>query len=168
MTNFRISDQERNRAMSALGEALGEGRLNMEEFDRRCDLITQSETRRDLEAAFIDLPQKVEQYYPASHIERVRRDGARPKLGIMALTTVFGIAGMAAFDSGGGFILSMIAIPTVFILLYIMKLGPASWHTPSTAQLERARLRELKAERKAIAAQRRDDVYQWIINKALK
>ena len=164
MTNFRISDQERNRAMSALGEALGEGRLKMEEFDRRCDLITQSETRRDLEAAFIDLPQKVEKYYPASHIERVRRDGARPKLGILSLTTVFSVAGLSISGSG----VWLLAIPTVFILLYIMQIGPASWHTPSTAQLERARLRELKAERKAIAAQRRDDVYQWIINKALK
>ena len=38
----------------------------------------------------------------------------------------------------------VIIVPFVFILLYIMKIGPSSWYTPSPARLERQRQRELR------------------------
>ena len=38
----------------------------------------------------------------------------------------------------------LLIIPTLFILLYVMKVGPDSWYTPSLRQLEQQRRQEIK------------------------
>ena len=43
-------------------------------------------------------------------------------------------------------------IPTLFVLLYVMKVGPDEWHTPSLRQLERNRRELVRAKQLEIEA----------------
>ena len=36
-------------------------------------------------------------------------------------------------------------IPILWILLYVAKVGPSSWHAPSVRQIEKEQLREIRA-----------------------
>jgi len=54
--NIRISDVERNEAMSALGEHLASGRLELDEYDERCAVVMAARWRNQLEELFTDLP----------------------------------------------------------------------------------------------------------------
>lgn len=54
--DVRVSDAERFAALSALGEHLSTGRLDIAEYDERCGLATLARTRGQLEALFYDLP----------------------------------------------------------------------------------------------------------------
>ncbi len=58
--------------------------------------------------------------------------------GPLLITSNLAIAGIAL----------LIAVPIIWILLYVMKVGPDSWHAPSLRQLERMRKREIEAQRK--------------------
>lgn len=53
---IRVSDAERNLAVTALWEHLGTGRLRPGEHEERCALATAATTRVELEALFADLP----------------------------------------------------------------------------------------------------------------
>lgn len=163
--HVRLSDAERDAAMSQLGQAMAEGRLSIEEYDSRCRRIAAAQVRSDLDGLFSDLPvnfaaqpgREIEQVYGASEIEAAHRAGARPKAGVLGLTTVAAIAGtaVAAPAIGGLATLFLLLIPVVFILLYVMKLGPATWYAPSKWQLERNRLRELRSAERIRAAELR-------------
>lgn len=54
--NIRIGSTERENAVAALGEHLGEGRLEVSEYDQRCGLAAAARTRGELAAIFEDLP----------------------------------------------------------------------------------------------------------------
>ncbi|MFC0435430.1 DUF1707 domain-containing protein [Kutzneria buriramensis] len=56
-SDVRVSDAERESALSALGEHMGTGRLGLSEFDDRSAQVAAAVTRRDLAALFDDLPQ---------------------------------------------------------------------------------------------------------------
>jgi len=61
-TNFpppdlRVSDAERDRAVSELSEHFQAGRLTSEEFDERSGQALRARTGSDLEVLFADLPQ---------------------------------------------------------------------------------------------------------------
>jgi hypothetical protein len=53
---IRISDAERDQAVSNLGEHLGTGRLELSEFEERCGRAATARTRGELEELFSDLP----------------------------------------------------------------------------------------------------------------
>lgn len=53
---IRISDAERDEAVSTLGEHLTTGRLELSEFEERCGLAAAARTRGELEELFGDLP----------------------------------------------------------------------------------------------------------------
>lgn len=173
--SIRLSDADRDHAMNALGHALAEGRLQIDEFDERCTAIAQAQYQRDLDQVFVDLPftqnpvdpvsatgnigAGVEKYYSESQVARAREAGKKPRLGTALLTS---LAGMIAFPGfltlaleagstsnavvfGGLAMLTFFVVPAVWIALYILKIGPDSWHRPSPAQLERQRRKELRA-----------------------
>lgn len=138
-------------AMDTLGGALGEGRLNMAEFDERCRRVAEAQTHADLEPILADLPpvpaggavakQEVpagDIFYSGREIMQARRSGRRMRAGVFWLGTV-GALGLTALDP-----IFLLAIPTLFILLYVMKVGPDSWYTPSLRQLESQRRQEIK------------------------
>jgi hypothetical protein len=53
---LRISDTDRESAMSALGEHLSAGRLDVDEYGERSARVTTAKTRDELTAVFTDLP----------------------------------------------------------------------------------------------------------------
>jgi hypothetical protein len=53
---LRIGDQERDAAVSALGEHYAAGRLTKEEYDERSEVAWKARTNSDLAPLFVDLP----------------------------------------------------------------------------------------------------------------
>lgn len=165
--NFRIGDQERMDAMDILGRALGEGRLDMAEFDNRCQAVAEAQTQQDLQPILGDLPtgrgggvvdKQVPDdavLYSQAEIMQARRSGRRTRAGVFWLGTIGSIGLVSIFGAAGSTALtglSLLIIPTLFILLYVMKIGPDSWYTPSLRQLEQQRRQEIKRRQLEIEA----------------
>ncbi|OHO28914.1 protein of unknown function [Corynebacterium coyleae] len=165
--NFRIGDQERMDAMDILGRALGEGRLDMAEFDNRCQAVAEAQTQQDLQPILGDLPtgrgggvvdKQVSDdavLYSQAEIMQARRSGRRTRAGVFWLGTIGSIGLVSIFGAAGSTALSglsLLIIPTLFILLYVMKVGPDSWYTPSLRQLEQQRRQEIKRRQLEIEA----------------
>ena len=154
----RLSDLDRSEAIARLSYALGEGRLNSDEFNRRCDQVGTASTHRDLMPLFHDLPDQqptrpgeVEQTFTLSEIERARANGKNTRLGIFSLGSLVSIAGTVGLTTVTGVSawgLLLLIIPALFTVLYIMKVGPDSWYAPSPRQLERQQLKELQMARR--------------------
>jgi hypothetical protein len=53
---FRVSDADRDRALSELGEALRAGRITADEFDQRAGETLRARTGKELTALLADLP----------------------------------------------------------------------------------------------------------------
>lgn len=165
--NFRIGDQERMDAMDILGRALGEGRLDMAEFDNRCQAVAEAQTQQDLQPILGDLPtgrgrgvvdKQVSDdavLYSQAEIMQARRSGRRTRAGVFWLGTIGSIGLVGLFEAVNANVmsgLSLLIIPTLFILLYVMKVGPDSWYTPSLRQLEQQRRRDIRARQLEIEA----------------
>lgn len=56
-SDLRLSDTERDAAVRALGEHMGTGRLDIDEYGERSAAVTAAKTRGDLGELFADLPQ---------------------------------------------------------------------------------------------------------------
>nr|WP_221472457.1 DUF1707 domain-containing protein [Amycolatopsis umgeniensis] len=54
---MRISDQDRESALTALGEHMTVGRIDIDEFGERSAKITAAKTRGELSEVFLDLPE---------------------------------------------------------------------------------------------------------------
>ena len=175
MTNpfsMRLSDAERTDAVNDLAQALGEGRLTMDEFEERTDAVMQATTRRELAEVFMDIPTKAStelKIYSHGEMERAYQSTKKPRLATAMVGTLglsFGafaafnvLPGLAAALTGTGLIF---LIPALWIILYVAKVGPESWHRPSPRQIERQRMRELKAATAEERAQTRAlEQAQW-------
>ena len=171
--NYRISDTDRNDAVTALSVAFGEGRLSMDEFDRRCAAVAKAEYSPDLMALFQDLPQKPGQcqvpapqvqnspVYTSKDIELARRRGRNVRGGLMGLSTIASLAFIGVFAEMGAdalATLSLLIIPTVFILLYVMKVGPDSWYAPSVRQIQRAQRQAVKMQQLELQSQQAAEI----------
>ncbi|KAB1504204.1 DUF1707 domain-containing protein [Corynebacterium sp. 320] len=155
-SHVRISDAERTTAIEALGSHFAEGRLDLQEYDERISSATEARTQQELDHLFTDLPALTKDsalmpMYSAADLERASNSGHKTKAGLLALTTV----GSLVLTSVAGSFLWLFLIPTAFILLYMLNVGPASWHAPSPRQLERQRLQAFKAEQKLNQIKRR-------------
>lgn len=183
--SVRLSDADRSDAIAALGQAMGEGRIDMQEFDERCQAVAEAKTRKDLRPLFADIPGPndvptsggdLEKHYSTSEIESARNSARKPRLGTALLVSAVGIigapvalfAGAGAATTGavlagiGGAAVLAFLVPAIWILLYVIKVGPDSWHTPSPRQLERQRLREIRASQaQQRAEQRAIESQQW-------
>ena len=186
--SMRLSDADRDQAMNALGHALAEGRLQIDEFDDRCAAVAQAQYQRDLDQVFVDIPftqqatgGAVEKYYSESQVQRAREAAKKPRLGTSILTS---LAGMIAFPGfvalafeagstgtavlfGGLAMLSAFVIPAIWIALYVLQIGPDSWHRPSPAQLERQRRKEIRAAEASRRAEHKELTrQQWAERRA--
>jgi len=152
---MRLSDAERTDAVNDLAQALGEGRLTMDEFEERTDAVMQATTRRELAEVFMDIPTKAStelKIYSRGEMERAYQSTKKPRLATAMVGTLgllfgsiasFGaMSGVTAALTGTGL---LFLIPALWIMLYVAKVGPESWHRPSPRQIERQRMRELKA-----------------------
>ncbi|OFT81902.1 DUF1707 domain-containing protein [Corynebacterium sp. HMSC29G08] len=165
--NMRIGDAERMHAMDTLGRALGEGRLTMDEFDQRCNQVASAQTNNDLRPILADLPsappstqpasglqpvefggQGADKLYSAREIVVARRQGQKTRAGVFCLGTLGTIAGSIVAQAMTLTLLSsllMFVIPTLFVLLYVMKVGPDHWYQPTIRELEKQRRRVVRA-----------------------
>ncbi|WP_408929688.1 DUF1707 domain-containing protein [Corynebacterium axilliensis] len=175
MTNpysMRLSDAERTDAVNDLAQALGEGRLSLDEFEERTDAVMVASTRRELAAVFMDIPTKASselKVYSQGEVARAFESTRKPRLAtamVGSLGLFFGaiasfaaLSGVTAALTGTGL---LFLIPALWIMLYVAKVGPESWHRPSLRQIERQRRRELKAATAEERAQMRAlEQAQW-------
>lgn len=165
--NLRLSDGERADALARLSFCYGEGRLDLDEYERRCGEVGTATTHGDLAPLFSDLPAAmaetpstaVEPFYTKQQLERFHANGKNIKLGMFGLGSIGAL--VLALIAGPGlgsevaFLASLAIIPVLFILLYVMKIGPEDWHAPSPRELERQQLREIRHAQKLEIEQRR-------------
>ncbi|MFD5869111.1 DUF1707 domain-containing protein [Corynebacterium sp. NPDC060344] len=165
--NYRISDAEREAAMASLGRAFSEGRLTIDEYDERVQQVACAQTGTELLPLFDDLPasrrgglpgQAPAKLYAGEEIDAAYQHGKKTRLGLLGLTTVGSAAGtilLSAMVASPLPAVLLLLIPTVWLMLYVMKIGPDSWHVPSPQSVERQRLRELRSSEKLRAAERK-------------
>ena len=155
---LRLSDSERNDAINDLARAVGEGRLTMEEFEDRSDDVMRASTHQDLVPVFQDIPARGShevKIYSQGEVTRAHNAGKKPKFATaLSGSVVLAVASptlilMSATMSNpwlllGGAVTAAL-IPILWIMLYVAKVGPSSWHAPSVRQIERQQLREIRA-----------------------
>ena len=163
--NYRISDAEREAAMASLGRAFSEGRLTIDEYDERVQQVACAQTGTELLPLFDDLPasrrgglpgQAPAKLYAGEEIDAAYQHGKKTRLGLVGLTAVGTAAGTIVWSAMIASPLPavlLLLIPTVWLMLYVMKVGPDSWHVPSPQSVERQRLRELRSAEKLRAAE---------------
>ncbi|GAA4201179.1 DUF1707 SHOCT-like domain-containing protein [Actinocatenispora rupis] len=99
--DMRVSDAERQEVVDQLGTALGEGRLDVEEYDERVQSAYQAKTYRDLVPLTADLPGLP---VPAPLGEKRAalaraRGGEPPSRAIAVLSVVFVFIGLSVLMS---------------------------------------------------------------------
>lgn len=160
-SHLRIGDADRDHAIRLLGVHFADGRLTVSEYDERCRGAAAAVDRAGIDRLFSDLPALPNEkagtgmeVYSASEIAEQHRRGANPRAGIMALTAIS--ASVAAIVLGNAFAGVLLAlIPVTAVALYVLKIGPSSWYTPSPRQLERARLRRKRLAHRLELEERR-------------
>lgn len=98
MTDLRIGDAERERALAALGLHVGDGRLDLAEYSGRSERVTLARTRSELAAVLADLPRLRD----PERERRVRRTVTAATWGPWVLTGVLCVLIWAAVALGGG------------------------------------------------------------------
>lgn len=155
-SHVRIGDADRDHAINLLGVHFADGRLSITEYDERCQLLAGAMTRAEIDQQFRDLPVLPGSpadppsspgtdvaVYSAGEIAEQHRRGANPRAGIMALTGI-SLGAVAAVINGPLSVIPAALIAVVAILLYVMKVGPASWYVPTPEALERARVKKMR------------------------
>ncbi|WP_408911340.1 hypothetical protein ACKFRZ_01645 [Corynebacterium gottingense] len=91
--------------------------------------------------------------FTARELVEARRSGRRTRAGIFWLGTIGSItlAGAASLPA------VLAVIPVLFILLYVMKVGPDSWYSPSLRDMERSKRRLVRAKQLELEADRAYD-----------
>lgn len=163
--DIRLSDNDRNDAINQLARAVGEGRLSMDEFEDRSNEVMHATLGKDLVPVLKDIPalrnEEIKEFSRAD-IDKLRADGRKTRAGIALISTLLGFSiGPVLIATGTTFagIACLVAVPIIWVLLYVMKIGPDSWHTPSIRQLERQRKREIEAQRKDKWSQLSDEAF---------
>jgi hypothetical protein len=101
--DMRVSDADRDRALSELGEALRVGRITADEFDQRSGQALRARTGKELTALLADLPPagllatRTTALEPANHALAVR---AVMGASAFAAALLFGKAATLAFTPG--------------------------------------------------------------------
>lgn len=92
--NIRVGTAERERAIDELGEHFSEGRIDVGEYESRCDAATRARTKAELEALFEDLPvrESARPLIPAPKNPLIEKSGSKDK----TIITVFAIVAALA------------------------------------------------------------------------
>jgi hypothetical protein len=103
--DFRVSDAERDRALSELSTAFQAGRITSDEFDERSGLALRARTGKELTVLLADLPLE---HPPAARGTRLDRadHGLAPRITIAATaaaTAFTAIAAASALQTGPDF-----------------------------------------------------------------
>ena len=183
--DYRIGDAERQKAMDDLGKHFTAGRLDITEYDNRLTNVTEATMWSDLIPIFSDLPAITdtntsaamphaagipeEAKFSRSEIEENYRSGKRIKLGIMILTFMAAVSATFVLQDKLVAFTMMMAFLAMFVLLYVMKLGPKSWHQPSLRALARQRQRQIaQAQAMQVQAMQLAHAQQMVQQRALR
>lgn len=119
--HYLIGDFEREHALERLKVASKSGHLTLAEFDRRARLAAQATTQSDIDLILADIPHTL-------MVKHNRTSGLQKRIGLLALwTSLIPLAAVGA--SGLAVLLALLTVP-LFVLLFIMKVGPDSWYEP--------------------------------------
>lgn len=142
--DYRISDAERQQALEALSIHFAAGRLDATEYDNRLMSVANSTMKSELLQLFDDLPpapiEASQRFIAATQpvdedaLTAYRR-GRNVRIAVVALAilsahVVDDIAPLM------GDIFGLISF-ALFIMLFLMKLGPKSWHQPDPRKATR-------------------------------
>jgi Domain of unknown function (DUF1707) len=122
---MRVSDADRDRAVSELSEHFQAGRLTSDEFDERSGLALRARTGSDLAGLFADLPRSQAPAAPtpegpAAPVPRVSRPlVAAPVAIVLAVLVAGALSGHNSHVVGG-------LIPVLVVLLVILRVGRIS------------------------------------------
>ena len=183
--DYRIGDAERQKAMDDLGKHFTAGRLDITEYDNRLTNVTEATMWSDLIPIFSDLPAITdtntsaaiphaagipeEAKFSRSEIEENYRSGKRIKLGIMILTFMAAVSATVVLQDKLVAFTTMMTFLAMFVLLYVMKLGPKSWHHPSPRALARQRQRQIvQAQAMQVKAMQLAHAQQMVQQRALR
>ena len=183
--DYRIGDAERQKAMDDLGKHFTAGRLDITEYDNRLTNVTEATMWSDLIPIFSDLPAITdtntsaamphaagipeEAKFSRSEIEENYRSGKRIKLGIMILTFMAAVSATFVLQDKLVAFTMMMTFLAMFVLLYVMKLGPKSWHQPSSRALARQRQRQIaQAQAMQVQAMQLAHAQQMVQQRALR
>ena len=157
--DYRIGDAERQKAMDDLGKHFTAGRLDITEYDNRLTNVAEAIMWSDLIPIFSDLPAITdtntsaaiphssgipeEEKFSRSEIEESYRSGKRIRLGVMILMFMAAVSSTLILQDKLVAFTMMMTFLAMFVVLYVMKLGPKSWHQPSPRALARQRRRQI-------------------------
>jgi hypothetical protein len=129
--DLRVSDADRDRALTELGEHFQAGRITSEEFEERSGLALKAKTGNDLRALLADLPASQAPGtgmapVPGSPVPVPPRRGV-PVVAIAAVACGFlAVAALAGVLSTGGSQHSgwgAVIVPVVLLLIIVRRLG---------------------------------------------
>jgi hypothetical protein len=99
--DLRVSDAERDLALSELSEALQAGRITADEFDHRSGQVLRARTGKELTAPLADLPLDHAPAARATALERAQRSVSRITIGAAVAAVCFAaVAVTNALSSG--------------------------------------------------------------------
>ena len=181
--DYRIGDTERQKAMDDLGKHFAAGRLDITEYDNRLTNVAEATMMSDLMPIFSDLPAITnantlasiphatglpeEIAFTSNEIAENYRSGKRIRLGItlLAFLPFFATFHLETIISG----ITLIAFLVTVIMLYVLKLGPKSWHQPSPRALARQRQRQIaQAQAMQVQAMELANAQQMAQQRALR
>ena len=145
--------------MDDLGKHFTAGRLDITEYDNRLTNVAEAIMWSDLIPIFSDLPAITdtnisaaiphasgipeEEKFSRSEIEESYRSGKRIRLGVMILMFMAAVSSTLILQDKLVAFTMMMTFLAMFVVLYVMKLGPKSWHQPSPRALARQRRRQI-------------------------
>jgi len=126
-SDLRISDADRDQAISQLSEHFQAGRLTAEEFDERSGAALQAKTGRELAALFTDLPGQAPAVQAgAAQAGTVARHGGWriPALPIVVAVIAISAIGVSVGGHNNGVHIGFGGLlPLVIVLLVIRRFG---------------------------------------------
>ncbi len=132
---LRISDQNRESALSALGEHMSAGRIDIDEYGERSARITAAKTRGELGEVFADLPAPHPQYEEVQQAIAAPEPAAAPvpaqpgtpdnwsppQRFVAAIVPLAFIAAIALIATG------TLAWPIIFVPIGLTVFGKSMW-----------------------------------------
>lgn len=122
---LRVSDADRDQAISELSEHFQAGRLSTEEFEDRSGRALQARTRADLAALFTDLPRaKPGGPVPATSSARVDTPAASApaRAGLVTVLPIVVLAIIALVGAVSGHFVTVGVLPVIVTLIVVRRL----------------------------------------------
>lgn len=120
--DLRVSDADRDRALTELSEHYQSGRLTLEEFEERSGQALAARTARELTGLFTDLPRDPARTAGAGAVPDARPHLPAVRAVVAAALAVSVVAiVVAALVRGGGHHTLVVPVLPIFVVLFIVR-----------------------------------------------